>query len=276
MPWLGHCISTADANDIIRSIEIVYEVSSSDHIPFVITLDCHSLPELNQQVKNTSNHKIDWSKLTHENRLSCYGSTGVLLRNLSLPKEAVQCADVNGSLSSHCEDLCTLYECVVGYLYDVSTPYCISSERRYNIKPGWNKHVSLCHAVARSALRAWIQAGRPREGPVLDLKKRTAKYRYAIRYVNKYEQEMRADSMDEKLLDNDVTGFSKEVKSLNRDKTLLPCTIKGVSGGDKITELWRQQYSVLFNCVKSDPYIIKNISSSDKVQITTQEVSHAI
>ncbi len=75
------------------------------------------------------------------------------------------------------------------------------------------------HAEAKSAFRAWVQAGRPREGPVLDLKKATtARYKYAARYI-KHEQEMRADSMAEKLLGNDVTGFWKQVKALNRDNT---------------------------------------------------------
>ncbi len=51
--WLDHCISTADANYIFRSIETVYEASISDRIPFVMTTDCDSLPELSQEVKYT-------------------------------------------------------------------------------------------------------------------------------------------------------------------------------------------------------------------------------
>ncbi len=33
----------------------------------------------------------------------------------------------------------------------------------------------------------------------------------------------------------------------------LPCSIEGVSGAENIAELWRQHYSTLFNCVKSEP-----------------------
>lgn len=128
--------------------------------------------------------------------------------------------------------------------------------------------MSHYHAEAKSAFRAWIQAGRSREGPVLDLKKiTTAKYKYAVRYINKHEQGMRGDSMAENLLDNDVTVFWKEVKALNSNNTSLPCTIEGVSGGNNIAELWRQHYSELFNCVKD---IIGKISSSVNVQITAK------
>ena len=112
--------------------------------------------------------------------------------------------------------------------------------------------------------------GRPRQGPVLDHKKCTnAKFKYAVRYVGKNEQAMRADSMAEKLLGNNVTGFWKEVRALNRSNTLLPCTVEGVSGTDNIAELWRQHYSDLFNCVTSDPFNVGNIAHEDVLSIST-------
>lgn len=87
---------------------------------------------------------------------------------------------------------------------------------------------------------------------------------------------MRADSMAEKLLGNDVTGFWKEVRALNRVSTSLPCTVEGVSGADKIAELWKQHYSELFNCVKSDFYKVGNVANSETVGITCREVQQAI
>ncbi len=64
----------------------MYEASISDHIPFVMTLDHSSLPELSQEVKYAPKSKPDWSKLTNEDRLSYHGSTDVLLSDLYLPK----------------------------------------------------------------------------------------------------------------------------------------------------------------------------------------------
>ena len=120
-------------------------------------------------------------------------------------------------------------------------------------------------------MKAWVlEAGRPRQGPVLDCIKLTnARYKYAVRYVSKHEQVMRADSMAEKLLCNNLTDLWKEVRALNRGNTSLPCTIEGVSGADNIAELWRRHYSALFNCVKSDPYKVGNIANSDTLGITT-------
>ena len=87
---------------------------------------------------------------------------------------------------------------------------------------------------------------------------------------------MRADSLAEKLLNKNVIEFSKEVRTINRSNTLLPSTIEGVSGADRIAELWKQNYSALFNCIKSDSYKVGNIANRDAVGITTIEVFEAI
>ena len=71
---------------------------------------------------------------------------------------------------------------------------------------------------------------------------------------------MRADALADKLLCNNVVGWKegrkeggqkeerrrKEVRALNRTNRSLPGVIEGVSGSDKIAELWRQHYSALW------------------------------
>lgn len=87
---------------------------------------------------------------------------------------------------------------------------------------------------------------------------------------------MRAHSIAEKLLCNNAIGFWNEVRALNRTNTLLPSVIEGVSGDDNIVGLWRQHYSTLFNCVKSEPYTMGSIANRDTVIITPNEVQQAI
>ena len=70
--------------------------------------------------------------------------------------------------------------------------------------------------------------------------------------------------------------FWKEVKALNRGSMPLPCTIEGGAGADNIAEKWRQHYSALFNCVKSDPFNIGSIPNSEAIGVTAGEVLQAI
>ena len=105
-----------------------------------------------------------------------------------------------------------------------------------NTKPGWNKYVADHQEAAKAAHRTWIIAGRPRQGPDLEHKKlANARYKYAVRFIAKHEQAVRAHSMAENLLGNNVTEFWKEVKATNRAKTVLPCHIGRC--------IWCRQYS---------------------------------
>ncbi len=50
-----------------------------------------------------------------------------------------------------------------------------------------------------------------------------------------------------------MNAFWKDVSPIHRSNVTLPCSIEGVSGAENIAELWRQHYTTLFNCVKSEP-----------------------
>ena len=99
-------------------------------------------------------------------------------------------------------------------------------------------------------------AGKPRQGPELGHKKlANVRFKYAVRFIAKNEQAMKADSMASKIMCNNVTDFWKEVRTLNNCKPSLPCNVEGTSGTDNIAALWRQYYFSLFNCIKSDPCV---------------------
>jgi len=54
-------------------------------------------------------------------------------------------------------------------------------------------------------------------------KNANAAYKYAVRFIDKHEQAMRAESMAEKVMDNHTTEFWKEVKGLNKCRWYLRC-----------------------------------------------------
>ncbi len=111
---------------------------------------------------------------------------------------------------------------------------------------------------------------------LIPLQLTNVKYKYAVRYICKHEQVMRADLMAENLLCNNMNAFWKDVRSIHRSNVTLPCSIEGVSGAENIAELWRQHYTTLFNCVKSEPGKVEVVSSMDTGSITTNEVYQAI
>lgn len=204
------------------------------------------------------------------------GRTDVLLREVQLPMDAILCSNINCDDDTHCNDLCEMYNSIVSAIYEASRPLHTHPRKVKNTKPGWTKYVAAHQEAAKTAHRAWVIAGRPRQGPELEHKKLTnARYKYAVRFVGKHEQALRAHSMAENLLGNNVTEFWKEVKATNRAKAVLPCHIEGVSGGDNIAEQWRLHYAALFNCIKSEPYCVGKLKE-EVIHFTPSEVYHVI
>jgi hypothetical protein len=177
------------------------------------------------------------------------------MSKLQLPMTAIWCTDMNCGDTSHRNGLCDMYNDILKALIEASGSLFTQTRKTRNIKPGWNNFVANHHTEANMAYKAWVLAGRPRQGPELEHKKKmNAKYKYALRYITKHEQALSASSMADYLLKNNITNFWNEVKTLNRTKTALPCNIEGVTAPEDIVDLWRQHYSALFNCIKSEPY----------------------
>ena len=90
-------------------------------------------------------------------------------------------SNVNCVDSSHGEGLCDMYNDLVRALLEASKSLFTHSRKTKNIKPGWNKFVASHHAQANEAHKAWVIAGRPRQGPELEHKKKmNAKYKYCV------------------------------------------------------------------------------------------------
>lgn len=79
--------------------------------------------------------------------------------------------------------------------------------------------MSELHLEAREAFKNWVLSGKARHGPECEHKKHTnARFKYAVRFIKRNEQAMRANSMAKKLQQNNVSDFWKEVKVANNTK----------------------------------------------------------
>ena len=82
--------------------------------------------------------------------------------------------------------------------------------------------------------------------------------------------------MAKKLQQNNANDFWKEVKVINNSKVPLPSSIAGITGSENIAELWRKNYSDIFNCVKSGEFNAGKVLINDRVIIRPDEVCYAI
>ena len=87
---------------------------------------------------------------------------------------------------------------------------------------------------------------------------------------------MRADALAKKLHSNNYYDLWKEVKVLNNCKTSLPSDIEGVSGTENIAEKWHEHYQELFNCIKSEPFVLNNVDPNENLVIRPDDIFEAI
>ena len=275
--WLDHCISTSDAHDCIEKAEILYGLATADHIPVSLTININGLPALASNARQEPIELLVWAKLTDADLQYFKTLTDVLLKNIKLPIDAIMCGNVNCNDISHKNELCAMYDEIVKCLHDGSEPLKRKKEKQYKVRPGWNDYVHEFHTEAKEAFKSWVLAGKPRHGPVCEHKvQANARFKYAVRFIKRNENAMRANSMAKKLQKNDVFDFWKEVKVINNSKMPLPSSIDGITECDNIAERWRIHYSNIFNCVKSDEFHIGEISHNDGVVIRPDEVRYAI
>ena len=88
---------------------------------------------------------------------------------------------------------------------DKDSNYFIKEKRKQIIRPEWNEYVYELHTGAKEAVHSWVLAGKIRHGPEFEQKeKANAKFKYAVHFIKRNEQMLRANSMGRKMLQNDV------------------------------------------------------------------------
>ncbi len=274
--WLDQCVCTADAHGCLEKMEIMYEMATTDHIPVLLILNVESLPELSSFDSYDPAVKLDWARMSEKDLWHYKSLTDKGLSNVDIPS-AILCDDINCKDQNHSKGLCIMYEKIVNCLISSGKRFCNNRCKQHNVRPGWNEYVAERHAEAKDAFKTWVLSGRARHGPDVERKKQAnARFKYAVRFIKRNEQAMRANAMAKKLQQNNANDFWKEVKVINNSKMPLPSSIAGVTGPENIAELWSKHYSNIFNCVKSEKSHAGNVLFNNGVIIRPDDVYYAI
>ena len=114
-----------------------------------------------------------------------------------------------------------------------------NKKRLYTNKPGWAEYVDSLYDTSREVRHMWVNAGKPRKGPVYDLHiKSKARFKYALRFIKNNVNALRKEALAKKLAKLNPEAFWREIKTINNCNTPLLSSIEGVSGGKKIVDLW--------------------------------------
>ena len=124
----------------------------------------------------------------------------------------------------------------------------------------------------------WRDAGKPRHGQLFKLMSVTrARFKYSLRFIKRHENQIRGESLADKLSDKDVNGFWKEVRKINNAKTPLPNNIDDAVGSNEITEVWKKHFISLFNCLQDNINDVKCVCTDEEsIVVTVDEIAKAV
>ena len=257
--WLDHIASSADFHDSIRSIDIEYDVTFNDHIPFDVRFSTATLPCVgvsnNSSDNVITNDKINWRNMSSTQKDLYSTFTDVYCVKYDLPNSVPICFDCNCKNIDHLSALKVAYDKFIDSLINsgkkVYDCRATRTSSRKNV-PGWSKYVKEKHTDAIDSYKTWRDNGKPRQGPIfVNYNRSKLNYKYAVRAVKRNAESIKADNAANKLCNNDYAGFWKAVSKFNDNNVVLPQQIGDTVGEKSICDKWKSHFSNVYNSVSN-------------------------
>lgn len=197
-----------------------------------------------------------------------------LLSSIKVPVDLV-CSNVH----------CTNHDQSIKELYDNIVSACIQAGQRHLPKtsaikkvssiPGWNEAVAEYKRKAIFWHNLWKTNGRPREGAVAEIRRRTrAQYHLAVRQAKNDSEKHKANKMADSLLNKDKADFWSEVRKMNKCSQKQPNMVDGITGKTAIGDHFARKYTTLYNSVSYDREAMTTVLHDLDDLISSECASH--
>jgi len=220
----------------------------SDHDPITITLDidlncvasssrCYLKRHAWYKAKACD---IELYKLTLKGRLHA----------MQIPTSAISCHNVLCTDEEHKALLNDYSQAIIQACLASSAstiPYTADRSNNANdcnsTLPGWNEHVLPCRDKAIMWHNIWVDCGRPHDGIVADIMRRTrAVYHYAIRYVKRNRSDIIKQRFADAIVEDRNRDFWHEVKHVCGSRARVQNIVDGQSQASRIADLFADKY----------------------------------
>ena len=250
--WIDHVVSSQDTHTAIDHIDMLYNITDEDHIPFVIHLNMTNIPKVTMETNNV-NPRINWHNLKDQEIKKYYNNTQELLGKIKIPTEAINCQNLRCQNESHIQELRKFYSEITNALTKASSHITVNKTVNYTQRPGWTEYVSELYDYSKTCRQLWLDSNTPRQGTIHEnYVKSRARFKYAMKYISKNEQKLRKEAMAKNMANKDKTEFWRDIAKNNNSKTPLPDHIEEANGSEEILKLWKKHFQDIFNCLKQE------------------------
>ena len=136
---------------------------------------------------------------------------------------------------------------------------------------GWTKHCSDLGLTSRFWHSIWVANGRPHDGAVAQIMRRTRSvYHAEVRRVMREEDQMRVNKMAQALFNNESSDLWKEVKR-SRGTRKLPTTVQTATSPQEIVSLFKDHFASLYTSVDGSALSIADFARDVSAQYTRDD-----
>jgi hypothetical protein len=282
--WLDHIISTEGVHDAIISVQVLSDYVTSDHLPIVVELQVGRITPVITTETCADKYSVRWSELSSKEIDDYQKQTAALLECMYVNEGVMSCDNSNCTLADHTEAINTMYTSLID-MFNCASAGIRVKRKTYKQVPGWNEYCQEAHTAAREAFIMWQVNGKQKQGTIFHTMQQTrAQFKAALRYCRSIESKAKADAIARKFLLKDTKSFWKEIKNVNSEGScILPSTVGGETGVNKICDMWQKHYQNLLNSntdISCKDGVLQSLSHiegfKDDVVFQTCDVARAI
>ena len=248
-------ISPLIYDHFVQNVSVLHDVANlSDHDPLFLSLS-FNIPRLHATGSSRSNDinsdvRLSWIR-ANDTHIAQYRDHLVgRLNSVSLPRESLFCCDMNCTNVEHRQSLYKYAHDLIEACHLSGIASIPRAGHSTNCVPGWSEHVKPFHDKSMFWHNLWVESGRPRNGTVADVMRRTrASYHYAIRQARRNENEITRERFAQSLLRGRTRDFWNEVKRIKASKVSCNYAIDGYSNAADIARVFGDKYRELYSSV---------------------------
>ena len=250
--WIDHVVSSKDTHMAIENIDMLYNITDDDHIPFIVHIKVDNIPKVSSETNDVL-PKVNWCNVKDSEIQKYYNNTDELLSKIKLPIEALNCNNLKCKNKEHCQQLSKFYNDINNSLTKASIHLYNNKSKNYVQRPGWTDYVSELYDYSKTCRQMWLDENLPRQGIThVNYIKARARFKYALKYIKKSGDKLRKESMAKNHANKNTIEFWKDIAKSNKCKTPLPDHIEDAKWSENILKLWKKHFHDIFNCLKKN------------------------
>ncbi len=275
---IDHFILSPNMFSCIKAVCVIDHVLNppgSWHRPIVLNVAMPTKMDMKIQCFMNQKESISWNKVQQVHYDNYKIRLGQMLEHITMPIEALECGDLMCEKIEHAESLNQYCIDIIDCCVRAGEECFPKVSKKKKNKPYWSEIVNPKREAVLLWGQIWQDCGKPREGIVSEIYRHTKRdYHYAVRYINRHENELRKQKMMECLMNNNQRDFWRESRKFHNCGKMTATCVDNADSNEEIADVFATKYRDLYNSVPShtdEMDDIRNKLNSDIMQNGAEE-----